>query len=75
MQIQLFISRKKAANNPINGKKAQSLITKVMLVASASVPSTADPIPLKPKANPKNNPDTVPTLPGSSGIFILFFTM
>lgn len=37
-----------------------------MLLMSASLPSAAAPIPPMPKAKPKNRPDTVPTLPGTS---------
>lgn len=37
-----------------------------MLVWSASIPKTAEPMPPIPKANPKNNPDTIPTFPGIS---------
>jgi hypothetical protein len=37
-----------------------------MLVASASRPSAAAPIPAMPKDKPKNSPATVPTFPGTS---------
>ena len=37
-----------------------------MLVLSANAPKTAEPKPPIPNANPKNNPDTMPTLPGNN---------
>ena len=37
-----------------------------MLVLSASMPSTAEPKPPIPNAKPKNNPETIPTLPGNN---------
>ena len=55
---------KKPVINPIRGRKAQTLYTKNMLVWSAKIPNTAEPRPPMPKANPKNNPETIPTLPG-----------
>ena len=40
--------------------------TWAMLVRSASFPSTAEPSPPMPNANPKNRPEMSPTLPGRS---------
>ena len=37
-----------------------------MLVLSASAPRTAEPKPPIPNANPKNNPETIPTFPGNN---------
>lgn len=37
-----------------------------MLVLSASIPKTAEPKPPIPNAKPKNNPETVPILPGNN---------
>src|SRR5688572_14728152 len=51
---------------PIAGRKAHSSNTSATLVMSASSPSTAAPTPPMPKARPKNNPATIPTLPGIS---------
>ena len=45
---------------PIKGKNAQILNTNPILVSSATAPSTAEPIPLIPNINPKNNPATKP---------------
>ena len=49
---------------PNKGKNAQILKTYIIPLWSASLPSKADPIPAIPNANPKNNPLTIPTLPG-----------
>jgi hypothetical protein len=57
---------KNIVSMPISGKKAHIFIMKAMLVASAIVPSNAEPSPPRPKAKPKNNPETKPTLPGSN---------
>src|SRR5690606_21283956 len=37
-----------------------------ILVLSANTPSKAEPSPPIPKANPQNNPEIIPTLPGNS---------
>src|SRR5713226_209342 len=55
-----------AVRIPTAGKNEHTWYTKRMLVASASFPSNAAPIPPKPNASPKNVPDIVPTLLGTS---------
>src|SRR5262249_47065652 len=52
--------------SPIAGRNAQTLKTNSMLVWSARMPSAAAPIPLMPKAKPKNSPETMPIRDGSS---------
>src|SRR5712671_2354673 len=61
-----FKSGKNAVRIPTAGKNEQTWYTKRMLVASASFPSSAAPIPPNPNASPKNVPDIVPTLLGTS---------
>ena len=53
---------------PISGRKEHTKKICAMLVWSAISPSTADPIPAIPKANPKNRPDIIPTFPGISSV-------
>src|SRR6266853_1101388 len=55
-----------AVTIPTAGKNEQTWYTKRMLVASANFPSSAAPIPPNPNASPKNVPDIVPTLLGTS---------
>src|SRR5579864_2047577 len=51
---------------PTAGRNEQTWYTKPMLVASASLPRRAAPMPPRPNARPKKNPETVPILPGNS---------
>jgi len=51
-------------SSPINGKYAQTAITKVTLVASANRPSSADPMPASPKASPKTTRRPTRPCPG-----------
>src|SRR6185437_13156606 len=57
---------KNAVSNPIAGRNEHTLYTNSMPVLSAIQPSTAAPIPPMPNANPKNNPEIIPTFPGTS---------
>src|SRR6267142_779704 len=59
-------SGKNAVRIPTAGKNEHTWYTKRMLVASANFPSSAAPIPPNPNARPKNVPDIVPTLLGTS---------
>ena len=45
-----------AVSNPSNGRNAHTANTCTMLVRSASLPSTAEPMPPMPKAKPKKQP-------------------
>src|SRR6266404_313723 len=61
-----FRSGRNAVRIPTAGRNEHTWYTKRMLVASANFPSSAAPIPPNPNASPKKNPETVPTLPGTS---------
>src|SRR6202012_4627247 len=52
----------------ISGKNAHTLKMYTTLVISASLPNNADPNPPMPKAKPKNNPEIIPSLPGTSSV-------
>src|SRR5690242_8178032 len=57
---------KNAASKPTAGRYEQTRYTKLMLVKSASQPRPAAPSPAIPKAKPKQRPEIIPTLPGTS---------
>src|SRR6267378_4661742 len=57
---------KNAASKPTAGRNEQTVYTKLMLVMSANSPRMAAPSPAIPKANPKQRPEIIPTLPGTN---------
>src|SRR6185503_16423699 len=69
--VALSLPRRSGRNHvrsPIKGRNEQAKNTNSTLVASASLPSTAEPIPARPKANPKKRPAMSPTFPGTSSM-------
>ena len=60
------MSGRNTVSRPSAGRMEQTRYTNSMLVESARRPSTAAPRPARPKASPKNKPEMVPTLPGTS---------